>query len=204
MKTCWKAPNRRRVLGALATSVVAGPARAAVVRHPKASATTRAAAWLLGDNLSLAALMAVSGGADPSRTLFGKATDIAGGLGIALAPLPARQADKAAALAAASAYVIQGGGAAVGAELAKGFGEDHRTLYELSARTNLMVVLYAPTDGSDAAETIERRSKEVSLPAQLWTPLVSAIRDKQTEAQIKDLVFKMHKGVADFLVARVE
>lgn len=204
MRVCQQGHSRRHALVCLAVCALPLPVRAAPAQHPRPSATTRAAAWLLGDNLSLAALLNAGGSADASKTLFGKATDIAGGLRITLAPLPARGADKAASLAAVSAYVINGGGAAVGAALAKAYGGDHRTLYELSSRTNLLVVLYVPGDDTDAAGVVERNAKDLSLPANLWMPLVSAVRDKQSAVRIKDLVLKLHKDVADFLVAKVK
>lgn len=193
-------PDRRALFGGLAlvgSMLVTGAVKA------EGTATTKIAAWLLGDNLSLAGLLYAQGSTnaqDTSAKLFAKSEKIANAVGLLVKPFPPRAKTTSATYADVLHYLIKGDGALLGAALAKKYGKDRAILYELSVKSNLLILLYAPGEDSGISKVIVSRSNELGLPKPLWTGLVEAIEKKQKPSDVKDLVFKMHKDVAEYLV----
>ena len=103
-------------------------------------------AWLLGSNLSLAAL-ANDRAADAEKVAdwFDKSQRLAKLLGTTVADLPPRpaagqvdpQADRAIE------YLFDQG-QAIGRHLAAQYGDDHAALFELAVKSNILLVLYQP------------------------------------------------------------
>src|SRR5262249_35449345 len=96
-------------------------------------------------------------------------------------------------------YLIKGSGAQLGTALLAKFGEPHAVLFEIAIKSNLAIVLYLPNDDLSLAETIEDRCTRIFLPEELWMPVVSAMRQKQGQDNVKSLVFEMHESVARYL-----
>ena len=55
--------------------------------------------------------------------------------------------------------------------------------------------MYQPGDDSGLANIIKSRSEALHLPPPLWAPVVAAMNDKKSQAEVKQAVFKMHEDV---------
>jgi hypothetical protein len=162
---------------------------------------SRAGAWIVGDKLSLAAI--AYGRGLKQETVDGMLSDaksIANDLGVPLNPLPPKDSSDAKTLATIIHYLIKGDGWATGAALLKKYDYTHGALFEISVKSNLLLLLYAPGDDSGIGGVIKSRCEEIKLPPQLWSGLVIMIGKKATFDQVKDEVFKMHKDVAAHLL----
>ena len=179
------------------------PFSAVAARATEGDNTTKGGAWLLGDNLSLAALLYnQSAPDDMTQRFLAKAKKIADIFEIEIKPFPAKGTDSAAASADIIHYLIAGDGAQVGVALAKKFDEEHGVLFEVAVKSNLLILLYAPGDdlGHSIAKVIQSRLKSISLPPQLWQPVGDLVNNGATAEEVKQGVFKMHKDIADFYI----
>ena len=98
---------------------------------------------------------------------------------------------------------MKGGGADIGAGLDIRFGPKAAMLFEVSMKSNLLILLYEPGQDRGIGEMIEKRLSGLKLPESLWIGLVRAIDRKGSEGEVKDAVFKMHDDVADYLQRQV-
>jgi hypothetical protein len=165
--------------------------------------TTKGAAWLLGDDLSLAALLYNQGASDAMiNTLLSKAKKIADIVGVEVKPFPAKTGDSTGSTADIIQYLIAGDGAKIGDALSKKYGEDHGILFEVAVKSNLLILLYAPGDsmGKTLANVIESRLQSINLPQNLWVGVVTLINNKGSADDVKDAVFKMHKDIANYFI----
>jgi hypothetical protein len=194
---------RRRALRSLALAGFCLPFARVAARAADDSNTTKGGAWLLGDNLSLAALLYNQGVApDNVNRLLAKAKTIADIFGVQIKPFPAKAAKSSEATADIIHYLIKGDGALIGAALARKYDDDHAALFEVAVKSNLLILLYGPGDdlGQSIAGVIKSRLESIHLPARLWSDVVTAVDDKRSEKEVKDAVFKMHKDIADFYI----
>ncbi len=165
----------------------------------------KAAAWRLGDRLSLAALLYAKGGQDRSVDQFlSSIKPLAQAMDIAIAPFPPRAATVIDTYTNAIHYLIEGGGAETGRALSRKFGKEAGLLYEVAVKSNLLLLLYEPGDDQGIGGVIKSRMSEAGLPESLWMGVVNAIDNKASEAELKDAVLKMHEEVASYLAARAE
>lgn len=195
--------RRRHVLRVLAMSAFALPAVAGVALAEEGSKTTQGGAWLLGDNLSLAALLYNQNASkDTVDRFLSKAKKIADIFGLTIKPFPAKAATSSASSADMIHYLIAGDGAALGSALAKKYDDAHGVLFEVSVKSNLLILLYAPGDslGRSIADVIKSRLTAIHLPAKLWSNVVTLVNGKGTTDAVKEAVFKMHKDVADYFI----
>lgn len=195
--------RRRRVLRILAMSAFALPAAAGAALAEDGSKTTQGGAWLLGDNLSIAALLYNQNASkDAVDRFLSKAKKIADIFGLTIKPFPAKAATSAASSADMIHYLIAGDGAALGSALAKKYDDAHGGLFEVSVKSNLLILLYAPGDslGRSIADVIKSRLTAIHLPAKLWSNVVTLVHDKGTADAVKEAVFKMHKDIADYFI----
>ena len=88
--------------------------------------------------------------------------------------------------------------------MAEKFGIAAGTLYEVSIKSNLLLLLYEPGDDQGIAGVIQSRMTEVGLPENLWMGVVNAINNKAPQGDVKDAIFKMHDDVAAYLGQRAE
>jgi hypothetical protein len=172
------------------------------------AANTRLAAWLLGSKLSLAALAHDRGvAADKIPTWFGEARAAAESLETSVPELPERSAtsDDAPASREVLGYLLDQG-KRVGPELATRFGADHAALFEVSLKSNLLLVLYKP--GSSAVEhisaAIDGAAPRAALPPELWRPLLDTLANGAPAVDVRAAVRRLHTDAERHLATAVE
>lgn len=194
--------ERRSVVisGAVASALLLvgrGIARA----EPMKPNVSKAGSWIVGDKLSLAAIAYGRGlKQETVDSMLSDARSIAKDLGVPVNPLPPKESTDSKTLATIIHYLIKGDGWATGAALLKKYDYTHGALFEISVKSNLLLLLYAPGDDSGLGGVIKSRCEEIKLPRQLWGALVTMIGKKADFNQVKDEVFKMHKDVATHLL----
>jgi hypothetical protein len=195
---------RRRVLYLLALTGFGLPFARRASAATDSSNTTKGGAWLLGDKLSLAALLYNQGApAETVNRVLSGAKTIADIFGVEIKPFPAKSGTSSESTADVLHYLIKGDGALIGAALAKKYDEEHGTLFEVAVKSNLLILLYAPGDslGQSIAGLIKFRLGPISsLPPALWTGVVTLVENKRSSDEVKDAVFKMHKDIANFYI----
>lgn len=165
----------------------------------------KAAAWRIGDQLSLAAFLYAQGGQENNvEQLLSSSKPLAEAMEIEIKPFPPRGADATETYAEMIHYLITGDGAEIGRELSNKFGTGAGTLYEVSVKSNLLLLLYQPGDDQGIGGVIHARMSEIGLPENLWMGVVTAINDKAPQGEVKDAVFKMHDDVAAYLGERAQ
>jgi hypothetical protein len=164
-----------------------------------------AAAWRLGDQLSLAGLLHAQGNQNEKvEQLITGMKPLAEAMDIDIKPFPPRAATETETYADVIHYLIKGDGAKTGQQLAEKFGIAAGTLYEVSIKSNLLLLLYEPGDDQGIGGVIQSRMSEVGLPENLWIGVVNAINNKAPQSEMKDAIFKMHDDVAAYLGKRAE
>ena len=104
-----------------------------------------AAAWRLGDRLSLAAFLLARGGQDDAvERLLSSIKPIAEAMGIKIATFPPRAATSVDTYGEVIVYLVEGAGAETGRALAANFGKDAGLLYDVAIKSNLLLLLYEP------------------------------------------------------------
>jgi hypothetical protein len=186
--------------GAAASSLLLFGASAARAEAMKPN-ISRTGAWIVGDKMSLAAIAYGRGLKQESVDgLMTSAKSIASDLGVPVKPLPPKDTTDSKTLATMIHYLIKGDGWSTGEALVKKYDYTHGALFEISVKSNLLLLLYAPGDDSGIGKLIKARCEEIKLPPQLWTSLVTMVANKASFDQVKDEVFKMHKDVAEHLL----
>jgi hypothetical protein len=194
---------RRNVLQFLAGVEICLSFASVAARADQGNDTTKGGAWLLGDNLSLAALLYNQGAADDMVGRFmSKAKKIADIFGVEVKPFPAKASDSAQASADIVHYLIAGDGAQIGVALAQKFDQEHGILFEVAVKSNLLILLYGPGDslGKSIAQVIQSRLTSIQLPDKLWSGVVTLVNNGASQDDVKEAVFKMHKDIADFYI----
>lgn len=122
--------------------------------------------------------------------------------GVEIKPFPAKSANSAEASSDIVHYLIQGDGALIGATLAQKYDDEHRILFDVSVKSNLLFLLYGPGDdiGKSIADFIKSKLSEIKLPEKLWINVVTSVENGSPVDAVKDAVFKMHKDVANFFI----
>jgi len=165
----------------------------------------KAAAWRLGDQLSLAGLLYAQGNQEDKVTeLLSGIKPLAEALQVEIKPFPPRSADSSQTYADVIHYLIAGDGAALGSEIGQKFGTPAGTLFEVSVKSNLLILLYQPGEDQGIGGVIQARMSGIGMPENLWMGIVTAINNKAPEADVKDAVFKMHDDVAAYLGKQVD
>ncbi len=165
----------------------------------------KAAAWRLGDQLSLAALLYAQGNQDQKvDDLLASIKPITEAMQLDLKPFPPRSSDSSQTYADVIHYLIQGDGADLGRDISEKFGNAAGTLFEVSVKSNLLILLYQPGEDQGIGGVIQARMSEIGMPENLWIGLVNAINSKAPEGDVKDAVFKMHDDVATYLGHQID
>ena len=191
--------SRRRFMtfalaGALLLLFFIGDGQAAVEDLAKA------AAWRLGDQLSLAGLLYAQGNQDDKvEQMMSTMKPLAEAMELEIKPFPPRAANSSQTYADVIHYLIQGDGADLGRQIAEKFGNAAGTLFEVSVKSNLLILLYQPGEDQGIGSVIQSRLSEIGLPENLWMGVVTAINNKASEGDVKEAVFKMHDDVATYL-----
>jgi hypothetical protein len=199
---CARTVTRRTLClsGAAASfAMLAGMPRA----RAGGSATTRAAAWVIGSNLAFAAMLYAQG-ADAATvdSFLAKAKGIAESdeIGIQIQPFPDKGASMPETMAVVIHYLIKGDGWNVGQSLSDKFDAYHGTLFEVAVKSGLLLVLYQPGDDSGIGDIIKDRCQSLDLPPELWTPVTDAIAAQKDSDTVRDAVLKMHDDVSSYLL----
>lgn len=196
--------NRYAAPSANGTSSSETPAEAPVQpAAPPTSRSPRRIAWLLGSNLSLAAL-ANDRAAAPEKVAdwFDKSQRLAKLLGTAVDELPPRPADGNPIPNADHAIdYLFAHGATIGRFAAKQYGDDHAALFELAVKSNMLLVLYQP--GAPVVKSltvaIEQSGERAGLPVELLQPLVQLLDAGATPKEVRDAVLDFHANVDRYL-----
>ena len=197
-------PTRRHLLTWLLAGMVLLVLGVPATRAEMAD-LAKAAAWRLGDQLSLAGLLHAQGNqAHKVEQLLTSLKPLAGAMEIEIKPFPPRAATEPETYADIIHYLIKGDGATTGQQIAEKFGVAAGILYEVSIKSNLLLLLYEPGDDQGIAGVIQSRMSEVGLPENLWIGVVNAINDKAPQGEVKDAIFKMHDDVAAYLGQRAQ
>jgi hypothetical protein len=195
--------QRRNALKLFACAPLCLPLSVLSARAEDSDNTTKGGAWLLGDNLSIAALLYNQNApADMVDRFLTKAKKLADIFQVDLKPFPAKASDSAQASADIIHYLIAGDGAHIGVELAQKLDDAHGILFEVAVKSNLLILLYAPGDdlGHSIADVIQKRLTSINLPPRLWQPVVDLVNKGGSADDVKQAVFKMHKDIADFYI----
>jgi hypothetical protein len=199
----FAAPTRRSFVMSASLAAGLGILPAVAARAAVAGAVTRAAAFIIGDNLSLAALL-YARGADKDMVdgLLAKCNGRAKDLAVELKPFPARSQTETQTTADVIHYLIAGDGWAIGTALVKRYGKDHGLLFEIAVKSNLLLLLYQPGDDSGIGAIIKSRCEEAKLPLPSWSPALAAIAAKKPYDDVREAVLKMHKDITAYLVGQ--
>ena len=134
---------KHRFAWALAVAVLLVLGIASV--HAQESAVAKAAAWKIGDQLSLAGLLYSQGGEDANvKELIDSIKPFTDAMKIEIKPFPPRAATPVETYAAVIEYLIKGDGADIGRKIAEQFGKNAGLLFEISVKSNLLILLYEP------------------------------------------------------------
>ena len=186
---------------AAATLLVLGIASA----RAEESAVAKAAAWKIGDQLSLAGLLYSQGGEEENvKELLDSVKPLTDAMKIEVKPFPPRGETPAETYAAVIEYLIKGDGAEIGRKIGEQFGKNAGLLFEISVKSNLLILLYEPGNDQGIGSVIQARCNEIGLPNNLWLDVVNAVNSKASKGEVKNAVFKMHDDVASYLNQQVE
>jgi len=181
---------------------------AATATAAPAAMTATRAAWLLGSRLSLATLAHDRGvAANNVPVWFADAKSAATFLGTTIddLPEPAATNDTSPASRQAINYLLVNG-QRVGRELSKQHGAEPSALFEIGLKSNLLLLIYTPgaSAGDSIATAVSKAAPQAKLPAQLWQPLVDALKNKTSQADVRSAVRKMHGDIERYLAQPVE
>ena len=195
--------RRFRFALALAASLLLLPGNLAA--RAEESAIAKAAAWRIGDHLSLAGLLYAQGGEEENvQELISSIKPLTGAMQIEIKPFPPKAATPVETYAAVIEYLIKGDGAEIGRRIAQKFDTAAGTLFEISVKSNLLVLLYEPGEDQGMGNAIQSRCNEIGLPNNLWIDVVNAVNSKAPKDEVKTAIFKMHDDVAAYLGERVQ
>ena len=195
--------RRFRFALALAASLLLLPGSLAA--HAEESDVAKAAAWRIGDHLSLAGLLYAQGREEENvQELISSIKPLTGAMQIEIKPFPPKAATPVETYAAVIEYLIKGDGAEIGRQIAQKFDTAAGTLFEISVKSNLLVLLYEPGEDQGMGNAIQSRCNEIDLPNNLWIDVVNAVNSKAPKDEVKTAVFKMHDDVAAYLGERVQ
>ena len=163
---------------------------------------TRQVAWDLGDTLSLAAIANAQGVQKASvDSFFAKATESGKKFGVTIPALPISTGNKISDQAEALGYLLRKVGGPMGGILKKDFDEEHALLFEISLKSNILLIMYGPGESTtdSIVGVIKTRSEKIGLPAKFTAELLNLINSKASYERVKPAVFQMHRDVAAYL-----
>jgi hypothetical protein len=195
---------RPRLLAPLALAAVLLFLAAAMVRAQD-SPVAKAAAWRIGDHMSLAGMLYAQGGEEDNvKELVESVKPLTDALQIQIKPFPPRGASQIETYAEVIQYLIKGDGAEIGRQIGKDFGKAAGMLYEIAVKSNLLILVYEPGNDQGFADVLQARCVEIGLPNNLWFDVVNTVRSNASKDEVKDAIFKMHDEVAAYLGAKVQ
>lgn len=160
----------------------------------------KAIAWNLADKLSMAAILYDLKGAETSDSLS-KAKILAAEVGAVVPMFPIKTGEKSKDTAAILAYLLNDVGKNVGGSVKTKYGQKEAALFEMSLKSNVLLMLYAPGDsmGKTVAKVVRSDAKAADLPENLWLPTVTKIESGASFDDVKDAIMEMHTDVSQYL-----
>jgi hypothetical protein len=160
--------------------------------------SSRAMAWFLGKNLSLAALGRASGA--PQQAVDGvleKARILANATGTPLPDLPAMQGSRAKDSAAALDYLLNAAGKGIQGHLEQRYDAQHAAVFEMAVKSNVLVMLYAPGDslGTTTMAAISGAGQRSGLTELAWALATSQVWGKASHDDVKAAVIRMQEDI---------
>lgn len=163
--------------------------------------------WSMGWSLGLATI-GQTRGADPAMIarVFDKCRTRADLLGVSLPMLPEASTDTARDTARAIHYLLNEAGDNIGGELKAKYGPRASSLFELSIKSTLALLLYGPEDGMGQTFTtvIERSGRNAGLPVYIYQPLVDKMRSKAPYSVIKQEISSMDQRIRNHLMSGIK
>lgn len=163
----------------------------------------KVSAWELGNKLSLAALLYDMNGTENSDSMK-TAKALAAKMDAQVPPLPPKTGTKAKDSAAIIYYLLNDAGKSIIGKIKEKHGPEHGQLFEMSLKSNLLLMLYGPgeKDALAISGVIKRNGARLNLPAALWQPVVDKVEAAAPYGQVKDAVFKMQQDVGRYLATQ--
>jgi hypothetical protein len=198
-------PSRRMTIALMfvATSLASGVILSnEVIGAASKPSEIRAGSWLVGGNLSLAA-MSYFRGTGPHENTFGRAQNIASTyLGVDIKPLPTKPATSSDGLLAMLDYFNKGDGASIGNYIQLKHGDDASTLYVTAVRTLQLPLFYDldPPLGDKFAQLIRGNMTKLKVPESMWKPVVDAVAKRTSFDNLRSAVIKMDDDVTQYLL----
>lgn len=167
------------------------------------SANGKALAWELGNKLSLAALLYDMNGTENSDSLK-KAKTLAALVDAEVPPFPPKSGNKAKDSASIASYLLHEAGKPIIKRIQDKHGSEHGQLFEMSLKSNLLLMLYGPgeAEGKAIGGVIKRNGTRLNLPENLWQPVVAKVEAGTPYAEVKDSVFQMQRDVSKYLATQ--
>ena len=81
------------------------------------------------------------------------------------------------------------------------YGQEHADLFEMSLKSNLLLLMYGPgeKEGKAITNVIKRNGERAHVPANLWQPVVDKVETGESFDDVKAAVFKMQEDVRHHL-----
>lgn len=164
-------------------------------------AVAKLGAWVLGDKLSLSAIMYFR---KNERGVLAEAQEIAEKLGLRMPEFPPegrKEGDPDPGLIKVLEYFAKGDGASVATELRSAYSDEHAKLYELSYQMILMWDFYRfdPTLADPLAKNIRAKAILIALPDRLWRPTLDLVAKRAKYEQVKAAVMKADDDTLAYL-----
>ena len=198
----WQLVLIPAVVAAGLTSASPAAAQPAPGVQPAPASGTRQVAWDLGTDLGLAAIGHASGAPKASvASVLAKAKKLAATIPVDVPELPVKTGDKAKDSAASIQYLITEAGEPIGKALRARHDVAHVALFEMAAKSQLLLLLYAPGDslGPSLVSVIKRNAPRADLPESLWMPVADKVQAGAPFAEVKAAVTRMHADVSKYL-----
>ncbi len=189
------------------TSVNSGSSSPILPNTPDAYSTPptnapsgRAVAWELGNKLSMAAILYDLKSVQSSDSLS-KAKILAQEVGATVPAFPAKTGDKSKDTAAIMAYLLNDVNKNIGGSVKSKYGQEKAALFEMSLKSNVLLLIYAPGDsmGKTVAKVIRTNAKTANLPENLWMPAVGKIESGASFDEVKNAILEMQTNVGQSL-----
>jgi hypothetical protein len=181
----------------------------AVRAEEKTFVRERLYAWRLGVTLGVAAWGHYRGTHEKGvESLMDDCRALAKGLGVEIPPFPAKKDSDVDNEVLALHYIANTGTYPIGQALAKRYGNDMASLFELTVKSRLAALLYQAKQGdetnADLGEAVARAGKASGLPETLWQPLVRKIKGVAAEEEVRREVTRLDEEVTRHLKAEID
>jgi hypothetical protein len=162
--------------------------------------TPKAIAWELGNSVSVAAILYDLKGNETSDSLS-RAKILAQEVGATIPSFPTKTGNKIKDTAAIMGYLLNDINKGVGNKVSQKYSAAEAALFEMSLKSNTLLLFYGPGDktGQVVAKVIRSNAKVGGLPEKLWMPVVNKIESSASFDDVKDAVMAMQKDVGDHL-----